>query len=663
MTNKIERWLRFMSLNWLIISFSLLNIFISIIMMSVWPLLSMISIVSLFILLILFYFKLEKANDSASSELYDLEIEKVQKMSLLYSPIAVVVYQEGLVQWFNPTFNKMFKQLIQQSMPLLSIDQQFEYILTLPFKKSWYEVIIQGKHYKVLHQMTMNAIYFVDITKEKKLLSLREEEKIVFGYILLDDYDDLMHSLDDAANSQLDTAIVTALNEWTDLYGIYLKRIEDDKFLLLTTMQVLKKIESAKFKEFERIKLKSFQQNMPLAISIGITYAETLNYTIDQLAKRTQLNLDLALGRGGDQIVISSENGTARYYGGKMNPIEKRTSIRSKRVYQALLTSIEQVDTIFIAGHRYPDFDSIASAIGMYKIVQQQGKKVKIILDEEELTEEVQGLLEIPSIKKEHNFISLLEAIEEIAVQKEKRVLMILVDHHRPNLSAAGTLVSQHEVVVIDHHRRSEDFPPHSVLTFIEPYASSTSELVTEFFIHMGQVQESLTRDEATALLGGIIVDTHNFKARTGSRTFDAASYLKNRGANILHIQELLKEDFTKMQARNRIINEMSIYRQIYAIALAPKNQKFEHVIAAQVADQLLGIRHIEASFVIYQRLDGRIGISARSTGMVNVQLLMEQFGGGGHLSNAATQIEGATLEEIHQQLKILLEANEEEVV
>lgn len=660
MKKKIERWLEFSSLNWLIISFSLFQIILSALTMKFSWLLGIMGMITLFIFFGLLYLKWTKEKEVQAEAEMDSKLPQVEKMSLMHSPIAVVIYQDEQIQWFNVAFQSMFKQAVQSSMSLLEIDQKFEYILNLSSNKKWQDITIQGRYYKVLHQQAMQAIYFIDITKEKELLSLRDEEKLVFGYVLLDDYDDLMHSLDDTANSQLDTAIVTALNEWTSQYGMYLKRIEDDKFLLLTTMKVLKEIEAVKFKEFERIKLTSFEQNMPLAISIGIAYSETLHYTVEQLAKRAQLNLDLALGRGGDQIVISSENGTARYYGGKMNPIEKRTSIRSKRVYQALLTSIEQVEVVLIAGHRYPDFDSVASTIGMYKIVQQQNKTVKIIMDDDELTEEVHALLEIPSIRKDHVFISLAEA-KEIA-QTHNRILIILVDHHRPNLSAAGELVLQHEVVVIDHHRRSEDFPPQSVLTFIEPYASSTSELVTEFFIHMGQVQAALTRDEATALLAGIIVDTHNFSARTGSRTFDAASYLKNRGANSSHIQELLKEDFDKMQARHKIINEMTVYEQKYAIAVAPDNQCFEHVIAAQAADQLLGIRHIEASFVIYQRLDGRVGISARSTGTVNVQLLMEQLGGGGHLSNAATQIESLTLEEVYQQLKMLLLATEEEL-
>jgi len=229
--------------------------------------------------------------------------------------------------------------------------------------------------------------------------------------------------------------------------------------------------------------------------------------------------------------------------------------------------------------------------------------------------------------------------------------LMILVDHHRPSLSEAEELINGHDVVIIDHHRRGEEFPEQTVLTYIEPYASSTSELITEFFINMRNTNEALNKFEATALLAGVIVDTNNFSSRTGSRTFDVASYLKSRGADRVQIQRLLKEDLSNLIERNKLLEHTKFVKDGYAVIIGPNEEVFDNITASQTADVLLDVKDVEASFVIYRRSDSVVGISARSLGSINVQTIMERLGGGGHLSNAATQIEDKSTEEVYIQL------------
>lgn len=355
------------------------------------------------------------------------------------------------------------------------------------------------------------------------------------------------------------------------------------------------------------------------------------------------------MGRGGDQIVVRSKNDRARFYGGKTNPTERRSNIRSRLVFQAFRTIAEQADTILIAGHKVPDMDSIGSALGIYKVLRQFKKNARIIINENELNHDIQQLLAMDqaNIYWEKVFVSL----DEVKNTLTENSLIVMVDHHRPSLSEAETLIANHDVAIIDHHRRGEEFPEQSVLTYIEPYASSTSELVTEFFMNLRNTTEALNRLEATALLAGIIVDTNNFASRTGSRTFDAASYLKSRGADTTHIQRFLKEDKDSLINRIRLIELTEITEDGHAIVAGPENQIIDNITASQTADALLNIADVEASYVIYRRNDETIGVSARSLGEVNVQTIMERLGGGGHLSNAATQIKDVSIKDVYKQL------------
>lgn len=570
--------------------------------------------------------------------------------SLYKSPIAVIIYDTNQrINWINPALHQVFdaKDILGKS--IMSLDEEFVEALKLDSSQEWVTIRLEKSFYKLMHQPNRRAIYLLDTTEENKIREDKQFDQVVFGYLFLDDYDELIHSMDDNQAAKFDSELLNDLNNWTNQHHIYLKRLDEEKFLLLFNKLILDELENEKFKTFEAIREKNHLKNIPISISLGIAYSQIERYQLNDLAEQAQLNLDLALGRGGDQIVVRSQDGKARFYGGKTNPTEKRTNIRSKLVFQALVNSIEQAEKVIISGHKYPDMDSIGSAIGLYRIVKHLGKECRIIVNEEEFNHDIVQLLEMPQIKNEKH---LMFVNEQTALEiRTDNTLIVLVDHHKPSLSEAEALIDGHDTVIIDHHRRSEEFPKQTVLTYIEPYASSTSELVTEFFMYTGSNLEALNKFEATAMLAGIIVDTNNFSLRTGSRTFDAASYLKSRGADTAQINRMLKEDLETVKRRNHLIEKSVYLSEGYVVSCGEEEIVYDTITAAQSADEMLGLKDVEASFVIYKRSDEKVGISARSLGTINVQIIMEKLGGGGHLSNAAVQLKDKTIEEAYELL------------
>ncbi len=330
--------------------------------------------------------------------------------------------------------------------------------------------------------------------------------------------------------------------------------------------------------------------------------------------------------------------------------MEKRTRVRARVISHALRDFVRESERVIIMGHKNPDMDAIGAAIGVLKIADGNDKEGYIVLDPGEVNPDVQRLMEEVE-KHDHlwsHFITPQEALEEIT----ERTLLVIVDTHKPSMVIEPRLIERVErTVVLDHHRRGEEFIIDPVLVYMEPYASSTAELVTELLEYQPR-EFKLDRLEATALLAGIIVDTKSFAVRTGARTFDAASYLRSNGADTTLVQKLLKEDLEQYVLRSKLIESAEAYRDGYAIAMANEKQAFSQLIIAQAADTLLSMKGVVASFVISKRKDGLISISARSLGDVNVQLVMEELNGGGHLSNAATQLEGVSLKEAKEMLQ-----------
>lgn len=475
-----------------------------------------------------------------------------------------------------------------------------------------------------------------------------EANNPVFGWLFLDNYDEVTKGLDDRAISNFNSLLTTYLSNWARQHNIYYKRLENDKYLLLLRYEELIRLEEEKFSIINNMRDYTSKRNLPLTISIGLSYGEA---TFDELSSYAQKDLDLALGRGGDQAIVREVEQEPRYYGGTTNPMEKRTRVRSRMISEALQEQIIQAPTTYVMGHTYPDMDALGSSLGIARIAMMLEKDCKVILDQNKIGKDIEKLLE--EIKKypdsSKNIISPEEAFNSI----QENDLVVMVDHHKSSMSIAPRLNEKTKnLVIIDHHRRGDDFPEKPTLVYIEPYASSASELIVELFEYVTTDSNTINRIEATTLLGGIIVDTNNFTLRTGSRTFDAASYLQSVGANTVTIQRILKEEPKNYLTRIEILKTFEFIGEGLAISYGQEDQLFKQVVAAQTSDTMLSMTGVEASFTIVRLNNDTIGISARSLGKVNVQRIMEQMGGGGHLTNAATQIENITIEEAINQLK-----------
>ena len=473
----------------------------------------------------------------------------------------------------------------------------------------------------------------------------------------MDNYDEITQSMTDTDISNLNNYVTNELSKWTQMFGMYLKRLDDYHFFLLGYASSLRRVEENKFRILDRIRESTSKQNFPLTLSIGIAYGER---NMNNLADLAQSNMDLALGRGGYQVVVKSEDEPARFYGGKTNPMEKRTRVRARMISQTLQELMNQSDQIFVQGHRQPDMDAVGACLGIRRIAEMNGKQCWIVLDEQNVHSDIQRLLD--QLKSDENIESAIISPEEALEKATDQSLLIMADHSKPSISMSQALYERLEnrVMIIDHHRRGEEFPENPVLVYIEPYASSTCELITEMFEYQSHYAEPINKIEATAMLTGIVIDTKSFSLRSGSRTFDAASYLRSAGADSLLVQQFMKENVDSYLQRNHLIETVEFVNQDMALCVGEDDQVYDPVTAAQAADSLLSMSGVDASFVITRREDGRVGISARSLGEINVQVYMEKLGGGGHLSNAATQIEGQSVEAVKQSLIDLLTATDE---
>lgn len=374
---------------------------------------------------------------------------------------------------------------------------------------------------------------------------------------------------------------------------------------------------------------------------------------LPELGLLAQSSLDLALGRGGDQVAIKQQNGKVKFYGGKTNPVEKRTRVRARVISHALKDIVLDSDKVIVMGHKFPDMDAIGAAIGIVKVAELNQREGFIVVDFQEMDHSVRRMMAEIRNKPElfNRFITPDEAFEMITDE----TLLVIVDTHKPSMLIEERLLNRiDKVVVIDHHRRGEEFVQNALLVYMEPYASSTAELITELLEYQPK-RNKLDMLEATALLAGIIVDTKSFTLRTGSRTFDAASYLRAHGADTVMVQKFLKEDIGTYLERSRLIETVTFYKEGIAIAVGEEDEVHEQVLIAQAADTLLTMDKVKASFVIAKRSEEMTGLSARSLGDINVQVIMEMMDGGGHLTNAATQHMG-TIEEAAARLKTAID-------
>src|SRR5690625_4361588 len=574
-------------------------------------------------------------------------VKRAGEEALLEMPIGIILYSEDFeVEWSNPFMNQFTEDETYVGKSLQELSEQL--IPNIKEDKEDVWISIEQFYFQVTVKKEERLLYFFDRTKQKKIERKYDDEQTVIGVIFLDNYEEVTRNMEDAVKSELNSTITSTLNHWAQQYRLYLKRTSQERFLAVGTNDILEELEKTRFNILDKVRELENEkgENNPVTLSMGIGYGDA---DLPALGELAQSSLDLALGRGGDQVAIKSYEGKVRFYGGKTNPMEKRTRVRARVISHALRDLVKASDNVIIMGHKTPDMDSIGASLGVLNIAQANEVDGFVVFDSEDLNSGISRM--IKAIQEEdvwESFITSEEAEEQIT----SKSLIVIVDTHKPSLVANERLLKYTDYkVVIDHHRRSEDFIDDPTLVYMEPYASSTCELVTELLEYQPSTLK-LSRLEATCMLAGIIVDTKSFTLRTGSRTFDAASYLRARGADTVLVQTFMKEDFEQYLERSNLIKRAKVYRDSIAIAVADEGEVIDHILIAQAADTLLTMNGINASFVISERDDGRIGISARSLGDVNVQIIMEQMEGGGHLTNAATQLEDTSIHEAEKLLK-----------
>ncbi|PID22417.1 hypothetical protein CSV61_06090 [Sporosarcina sp. P3] len=584
-------------------------------------------------------------------ETLSYRMKRVGEEALLELPIGIILLNDKqLIEWVNPFVNSIYPDKTWIGSQLYEMNETFRQVIREDSEQD--VIVLNDRSYRVYYKPEEKLIYLFDVTERMKMQSLYYADRTTIGILLVDNYDELSQTMDDQTRSQMNSVVTSLVNQWADEYGIFVKRISSERFLAVFNEGTLALLEKTKFALLDTIRENTSKHSVSLTLSIGVGTGTT---SLTELGELAQSSLDLVLGRGGDQVAIKHHDGKLKFYGGKTNPVEKRTRVRARVISHALRDLIQDSDRVFVMGHKMPDMDAIGASIGVRKMARMNGVEGYVVVNFDQLDASVSRLMD--EVQQDEVLYDHMLMPEEALELMTERSLVVIVDTHKPSMVIDERVLDKApKVVLIDHHRRGEEFINNTVLVYMEPYASSTAELVTELLEYQPK-NEKLTMLESTAMLAGIVVDTKSFTLRTGSRTFEAASYLRTNGADTVLVQRLLKEDISTYIERSKLIETVEfVGNGDIAIARGQDEVVHSSVLIAQTADILLTMQGISASFVVAKRDDGKIGISARSLGELNVQVVMEELGGGGHLTNSACQLNVETMDEAITMLKDVLE-------
>ncbi|MDO4942687.1 MAG: DHH family phosphoesterase [Lachnospiraceae bacterium] len=496
---------------------------------------------------------------------------------------------------------------------------------------------------------TMVAMYFFDETSVCQIKAEIDNQKLVAGLIYIDNYEEVLENADEVKHSMLLTLVDRRINKLLSNLDAIVKKIEKDKYIFFFQQKYLQKLINTKFSILDDIR--SINVGNEMAMTLSISLAVNCDSYVDAYETANQM-MDLALGRGGDQAVIKDGENVS-YYGGKSQVVEKNTRVKARVKAHALRETMETKDTIFVMGHKIPDTDSIGSAIGIYRMAKTLQKNVHIVLDQESVS--VRQLLARVRADKDYEKDMIITSEKALSLAEDKNAMLVVVDVNRPSYMECEELLKKlHTVVVIDHHRRMKDSIKSATLSYIEPYASSACELVAEILQYVS-TKPKLRPVEADAMYSGILIDTNNFVVQTGVRTFEAAAFLRRSGADVTRVRKIFRDSLETYQIRARAVSDSELFEKEFAIGtLDGRNLDSPSVLGAQVANQLLNIEGIKASFVLTQ-VDDKIFVSARSIDEINVQIIMEKLGGGGHMTVAGAQLKDMSIEGAKEVIKGLL--------
>ena len=580
--------------------------------------------------------------------------------------IILMTDQAGRVQWFNKELEKhidtepAYNMAVSDFWPELDLETIWGRTGTLVF-------VHENIHYHTIHRPVatkesacgLMALYIQDASALEILKRIHADSRTTLMYVQIDNYNDVLRGLNDTEQNSLIFETNKAITDWVNHLEGFLRKVYDDLYIVVMEQRNLDTALEEKFDILDKVRtLQNPVRHLSVTLSIGVAVAES--QTINQLGGKAYSMLEMALGRGGDQVAVL-QRGKTNFYGGKTKAVEKYTRVKARIISNSIHEIIQESDEVFIMGHQNEDFDALGAALGVSRMARQLKKPVHIILSDFNtgISKFTEGL------KAKEGYSELfLPASRLINITAEKPVLFV-VDTHIPHLTASPDLLDRiKDIVVIDHHRRSSNFIKNAKLTYSEPATSSTSELVTELLYYFNE-DMNLPRLEATALYAGILVDTKNFAVQTGVRTFDAAAYLRRCGADPIVVRQMFRSDFETEQAKAKAKARAQMLPNGLIITKCADELPNIQVIAAQVADSLLRIEGANASMVVFQLSPDTVGISARSTGAINVQVIMEQFGGGGHQNVAGAQITGTSLEDVYNNVikatQLFIEENEKD--
>ena len=576
--------------------------------------------------------------------------------ALKYLPQAIlIINKDGRLEWCNKRTREYAEKIPETGM-LVEEFWSGMFSEKVFANDGEYTFNSGDKFFKVRHKLLrpkedlppLAAFYIQEITSHEKLKVEYANSRTVIIYAQVDNYDEIMQGSSEAEKTSLMLSINEVLDNWINSLSGFMRKVSEDSYVIVLERRKLDKAIAEKFDVLDKMRQLSGKNKIPVTLSMGVAIADkpSEELSLTELGSEAQAGLDLALGRGGDQVAMKID-GKSQFFGGRAKAVEKHTRVKARVVAHAIKDAMDNADEIFIMGHRNEDFDCFGAAVGVSVMARKMNKPMHIILSD--MNEGIDKLVEIMENKVEYKDIFVKAS--DVTTGSSIAPLLFVVDTHIPYLTAAPQLLERiNQVIVIDHHRRSENFVKNPLMVYLEPSSSSTCELVTELLMYFDD-DVPISKLDATAIYSGIVVDTKHFAIQTGARTFDAASYLRRSGADPVIVRDLFKSDYETAVALAQAEARSEYYEGGLVISYIDKVMPNVQVIAAQAADGLLKIENVRMSIVCFQLKSDTVGISARSTGELNVQVIMERFGGGGHQNVAGAQIKDVDLMEIKEQI------------
>lgn len=564
-------------------------------------------------------------------------------------PVGVIQFDQAAqkVLWFNP----YAALLLTQENGDFDAATVLDFLARREEKGASPLLHLGDKRYTVTVDTKKQLMYFWDTYSPLREGGGLSEFSPVIAIVSIDNYDDITDRLSDAEVSQVNGFVANFIAEFSASKKIFYRRADMDRFYLFTDYFVLSDLIADKFSILDRFREAAKAKDLGLTLSMGIAYG---NHDHQDIGKVAQNNLNMALVRGGDQIVLKGNDPeqSFQYFGGGSNATVKRSRTRTRAMMSAISDKIKLADKVFVVGHKNLDMDALAATVGMQFFAAQLTKKAYAVIDDTGASEDVRRAIPALLAEDDKAFLTVSEASNLVT----RRSLLIMVDHSKISLTLSEPFYRLFsDVVVVDHHRRDDDFPANASLSFIESGASSASELVTEL-IQFQNKTETISRLQASILMAGIMLDTKNFSTRVTSRTFDVASYLRRKGSDTVEIQRLSAQNFEDYRRINQLILSALEVADGVMVATGAVGEAYNQVVTSKAADTILAMAGIEASFVIAQNTSGQVAISARSKDSINVQRIMERLGGGGHFNLAACQMEGQSINQVRQQLLLAIQ-------